>query len=41
MSENAKPLAWIHGEIKTPPFSEDAKLQAGFSIKKASKGWFY
>src|SRR5690625_6623715 len=22
MSENAKPLAWIHGEIKTPPFSK-------------------
>jgi hypothetical protein len=25
MSANDKPLAWLHGEVKTPPFSPEAK----------------
>jgi hypothetical protein len=24
-----KPLAWLHGEIKTPPFSAEARIEAG------------
>jgi len=24
-----KPLAWLHGEIKTPPFSKEARIEAG------------
>ena len=36
MSKQPKPLAWLHGEIKTPPFSaeaRDAKLLSGHPIE--------
>ena len=26
----SKPLAWLHGEVKTPPFSANARVEAGF-----------
>lgn len=38
MSEIDKPLVWIHGEVKTPPFSADARLKAGFLLRKLQKG---
>ncbi|REL37966.1 type II toxin-antitoxin system RelE/ParE family toxin [Rhodohalobacter sp. SW132] len=38
MSENDKPLVWIQGEVKTPPFSEDARLKAGFLLRRLQKG---
>jgi len=28
MSRADKPLAWLHGEIKTPPFSAEARIEA-------------
>jgi hypothetical protein len=28
-----KPIVWLHGEIKTPPFSGAARLQAGFLLR--------
>lgn len=31
MAEKDKPLVWLHDEVKTPPFSEEARLKAGFS----------
>lgn len=33
-----KPLVWLHGEIKTPPFSKDARLKAGFLLRKLQLG---
>jgi hypothetical protein len=27
---DSKPLVWLKGEIKTPPFSHEARLRAGF-----------
>ena len=33
-----KPLAWLHGEIKTPPFSKEARLEAGFLLRKLQQG---
>jgi hypothetical protein len=27
-----KPLVWLQGEIKAPPFSKEARLEAGFLI---------
>lgn len=33
-----KPLAWLHGEIKTPPFSGEARLEAGFLLRKVQQG---
>ncbi|MEX0662889.1 MAG: type II toxin-antitoxin system RelE/ParE family toxin [Balneolaceae bacterium] len=34
MSKTAKPLVWIKGKIKTPPFSKSARLKAGFLLRK-------
>jgi phage-related protein len=33
-----KPLAWLHGEIKTPPFSEDARKEAGDLLRLLQEG---
>jgi phage-related protein len=27
-----KPLVWLHGEVKTPPFSQPARREAGFLL---------
>lgn len=29
---NRKPLAWLAGEIKTPPFSKRARQESGFLL---------
>lgn len=33
-----KPLVWLHGQVKTPPFSAEARLEAGFLIRRLQKG---
>ncbi len=33
-----KPLAWLKGEIKTPPFSSAARLEAGFLLGLLQRG---
>jgi len=33
-----KPLVWLHGEVKTPPFSKDARLEAGFLLRRLQMG---
>jgi phage-related protein len=33
-----KPLAWLHGEIKTPPFSREARIEAGFLLGRLQRG---
>ena len=33
-----KPLVWLVGEIKTPPLSQDARITAGFLLRKLQKG---
>jgi phage-related protein len=38
VSPTDKPLVWLHGEIKTPPFSRQARLEAGFLLRKLQKG---
>ena len=38
MSQADKPLAWLHGEVKTPPFSGAARLEAGFLLRRLQKG---
>ena len=38
MSRREKPLAWLHGEIKTPPFSRAARLEAGFLLRRLQNG---
>ena len=38
MSPKDKPLAWFHGEVKTPPFSKAARLEAGFLLRRLQRG---
>lgn len=33
-----KPLAWLKGEIKTPPFSSEARIEAGFILRRLQQG---
>jgi len=33
-----KPLVWLHGEVKQPPFSRDARLEAGYLLRKLQMG---
>ena len=33
-----KPLVWLHGEIKTPPFSAQARLRTGFLLRMLQQG---
>ena len=33
-----KPLIWLHGEVKTPPFSTLARIEAGFLLRRLQKG---
>ena len=38
MSPKDKPLAWLHGEVKSPPFSQAARLEAGFLLRRLQQG---
>lgn len=33
-----KPLVWLHGEIKTPPFTELARVEAGVLLRRLQRG---
>jgi len=33
-----KPLVWLRGEVKTPPFSAGARVEAGFLLRRLQKG---
>ena len=33
-----KPLVWLHGEVRTPPFSASARLEAGFRLRQLQRG---
>ena len=33
-----KPLVWLHGEVKIPPFSKPARIEAGFLLRRLQKG---
>jgi len=33
-----KPLVWLEGEIKTPPFSREARLEAGYLLRRLQRG---
>lgn len=33
-----KPLAWLHGAVKTPPFSAAARIEAGLLLRRLQRG---
>lgn len=38
MNGSDKPLVWLAGEIKTPPFSKDARVEAGMLLRRLQNG---
>jgi len=33
-----KPLVWLHGEIKTPPLSREARIETGYLLRRLQRG---
>jgi len=33
-----KPLAWLHGEVKSPPFSKAARIETGYLLRELQRG---
>ena len=33
-----KPLAWLHGRVKTPPLSHEARIETGFLLRRLQRG---
>ena len=38
MGTRDKPLVWMHGEIATPPFSANARIEAGYLLRQVQMG---
>lgn len=38
MSAKDKPLVWLQGEIKTPPLSKAARIEAGYLLRELQRG---
>jgi len=39
MNPPGKPLVWLRGEIKTPPFTVEARVAAGHLLRLVQLGW--
>ena len=38
MARIGKPLVWLHGEIRTPPFTREARIEAGVLLRRLQNG---
>lgn len=38
MSGEERPLVWLQGEVRTPPFSREARLAAGVLLRRVQRG---
>jgi phage-related protein len=38
MPPTDRPLVWLHGEIKTPPLSPEARIEAGLLLRRVQRG---
>lgn len=38
MEHQSKPLIWLHGEVKTPPFTHEARIEAGVLLRQLQEG---
>ena len=38
METQDKPLVWLRGEVKTPPFSRAARIETGFLLRRLQEG---
>ncbi len=37
MENQGKPLVWLYGEVKTPPFSQEARIETGVLLRQLQK----
>ncbi len=38
MGNQNKPLVWLHGEVKTPPFSQEIRVETGVLLRQLQQG---
>jgi phage-related protein len=38
MTPSDKPLVWLHGEVKSPPFTAAARIEAGVLLRRLQGG---
>ena len=38
MAKSDKPLVWLEGEVKTPPFSSAARVETGMLLRRLQRG---
>ncbi|HEX9713606.1 MAG TPA: type II toxin-antitoxin system RelE/ParE family toxin [Actinomycetota bacterium] len=38
MFDGGKPLVWLHGEVKTPPLSRQARVETGVLLRRLQRG---
>ena len=38
MTKGDKPLVWLRGEVKTPPFTQQARIEAGALLRRLQGG---
>jgi phage-related protein len=38
MSPRDEPIVWLRGEVNTPPFSAEARIEAGFLLRRLQRG---
>jgi phage-related protein len=38
MAHADKPIVWLHGAIRTPPFSAEARIEAGTLLRRLQRG---
>lgn len=38
VSLGEKPVVWLHGEVKTPPLSREARIETGFMLRRLQRG---
>ena len=38
MPDRDKPLVWLHGEVRSPPFSPEARVEAGVLLRRLQAG---
>jgi phage-related protein len=38
MGPAERPLVWLHGEVKSPPFSREARIEAGCLLRRLQQG---
>ncbi|NQT12504.1 MAG: type II toxin-antitoxin system RelE/ParE family toxin [Planctomycetes bacterium] len=38
MNGQERPLVWLEGEVKSPPFSKEARIEAGTLLRRLQQG---